>query len=452
VPVNFESLYEQAISAAQRQDYELAVELYDSAIDLDPSHADVYYKRGNALKSLGRLNAAVTSYTQAIDRKGDYAHAYCNLGVVQQALGLKSAALSSYDRSIVLDPADAVSHYNRALLNQELMQWEEALRSYDRAIDIDPQFADAQYNRAVTQLFCGDYTQGWRSFEWRWKNAQRLGIGEARDFSQPLWLGEHEIAGKRILLHCEGGLGDTLQFCRYAPLLATMGAIVYLEVQAPLREFLTQMKDVSRLIVKGEALPSFDFHCPLMSLPLAMKTTLESIPAAKSYLRADSDAVARWRARLNYSNRPRVGLVWSGSPDNAIDARRSINLSEWSHYLPSQCDYFCLQNHVRDTDVAVLSCNSAIRRFPPEEMDFASTAALCECMDVVVSVDTSLAHLGGALGRPTWILLSLVPDWRWLRDRDDSPWYPTAKLFRQRSAGNWREVFDQVAADLKRLG
>jgi hypothetical protein len=451
VSVNFESLYKQAISAAQRQDYELAVELYDSAIDLDPSHADVYFKRGNALKSLGRLNAAITSYTQAIDRKSDYARAYCNLGVVQQALGLTSAALSSYDRSIVLDPADAVSHYNRALLKQDLMQWGEALLSYDRAIDIDPQFADAQYNRAVTQLFCGDFTQGWRSFEWRWKNAQRLGIGEVRDFSQPLWLGGHEIAGKRILLHSEGGLGDTLQFCRYAPLLATMGATVHLEVQAPLRELLTQMKGVSRLVVKGEALPSFDFHCPLMSLPLAMNTTLESIPAAQSYLRADSDAVTRWRARLNRSKRPRVGLVWSGSPDNAIDARRSISLSEWSRYLPTQCDYFCLQNHVRDADMVVLSSNSIIRRFQPEEMDFASTAALCECMDVIVSVDTSIAHLGGALGRPTWILLPLVPDWRWFRDRDDSPWYPTAKLYRQRSAGNWSEVFDQIAAELNRL-
>jgi tetratricopeptide (TPR) repeat protein len=452
VPDNFESFYEQAISAAQRQDYELAVELYDSAIELDPSHADAYYKRGNALKSLGRLNAAIASYTQAIDRKNDYAYAYCNLGVVQQALGLTSAALSSYDRSIVLDPADAVSHYNRALLKQDLMQWEEALRSYDRAIDIDPQFADAQYNRAVTQLFCGDFSRGWRGFEWRWKNAQRLGIGEARDFSQPLWLGEHEIAGKRILLHSEGGLGDTLQFCRYAPLLATMGATVHLEVQAPLRELLTQVKSVSRLVAKGEALPSFDFHCPLMSLPLAMKTTLESIPAAQSYLRADSDAVTRWRARLNRSNRPRVGLVWSGSPDNAIDARRSISLLEWSRHLPSQCEYFCLQNQVRDADMAVLSCNSSIRRFQPEEMDFASTAALCECMDVIVSVDTSLAHLGGALGRPTWILLPLVPDWRWLRDRDDSPWYPTVKLYRQRSAGNWSEVFDRIAADLNHLG
>jgi Flp pilus assembly protein TadD len=451
VSSNFELLYTTALDAARGQHFERAVELYDAALQLNPAHAEALYKRGNALRSLGRMDAAIVSYRLAIDRKPDHAHAYCNLGVAQQALGMTSDALLSYDRAIALDPADPISHYNRALLMQDLLRWDQALRSYDRAIELNPRFADAQYNRAVTQLFCGDFKHGWRNYEWRWKNAQRLGFGAERGFSEPLWLGETDISGKRLLVHSEGGLGDTLQFCRYASLLAARGAVVYLEVQAPLRELLADLDGVSRLLVKGEAVPPFDLHCPLMSLPLAMQTTLDTIPFAAKYLHADFALVARWRALLKETDRPRVGIVWSGNPSNAIDRRRSISLSELQQHLPAQCEYFCLQTDVRKADADVLAAQSQIHRFDAGAMDFAATAALCECMDIVISVDTSIAHLSAALGRPTWLLLPLIPDWRWLRDRPDTPWYSSATLFRQTSAGNWDEVLTRVAAELRRM-
>ncbi len=363
---------------------------------------------------------------------------------------MAAEALSSYDQAIALDPSDAPTHYNRALLMQDYFRWDEVLDSYDRAISIDPGFADAQYNRSLALLFCGDFGRGLRSYEWRWKNAQRLGMGEPRNFTQPLWLGEERIAGKRLLLHSEGGLGDTLQFCRYIPLAAALGAIVYLEVQAPLLGLLANLEGVAQLIAKGAALPPFDHHCPLMSLPLAFKTTVDTVPAAPSYLHGDEAKVARWRTLLRERSGPRIGLAWSGNPDNTVDRRRSILLADWVQHLPLEFRYFCLQKDVRDSDKAILDSHPLITSFDGRLADFGDTAALCECMDLVISVDTSLAHLSGALGRRTWILLPFIPDWRWLRDRDDSPWYPTAKLYRQKAAGNWSEVLDRIAMDLRR--
>jgi len=446
---SFEAVYARAASAVAAGDFEGALGLYDQAIVLNPSHAEAYYKRGNTLKNLGRLEEAVDSYDQAIERRPDYAYAYCNLGVVQQALGRFNDALVSYEEAIELDPADAMAHYNRALLLQEASRWEEALVSYDRAVAINPEFADAQYNRALVLLFLGDFERGWRAYEWRWKNARRLVIGELREFSQPLWLGEESLAGKRLLLHSEAGLGDTLQFCRYAPLAAARGATVYIEVQPPLVRILANLEGVQPPIAKGSALPEFDYHCPMMSLPLAFKTTLETVPNAAQYLNTDRTRVAQQRALLQEVGRPRVGLVWSGNPNNTIDPRRKIRLTDLAAVLPREFQYFSLQKDVRTEDRAALEANTFIRPFDVTS-DFVDTAALCECMDVVITVDTSVAHLSAALGQRTWILLPFSPDWRWMREREDSPWYPSAKLYRQKVAGEWGEVFARVAADLRR--
>jgi Tfp pilus assembly protein PilF len=448
-PTPFDALYALATSAAEARDFGGAIELYDQAIALDPAHAEACYKRGNALKNAGQFEAAIASYNQAIEIRPDYSHAYCNRGVVQQSLGLSAAALSSYDRAIALEPTDAIAHYNRALLMQELSRQDEALASYDRAIQIEPLYADAQYNRSLALLSQGDFERGWRGFEWRWKNAQRLGIGAQRDFAQPLWLGEESIAGKRLLLHCEGGFGDSLQFCRYAKLCAGLGATVVLEVPPQLHGLLGNLAGVSQVIVAGSALPPFDYQCPLMSLPLAFRTTLDTIPAAPGYLHPDPAKVGHWRTLLGERTSPRVGLAWSGNPNYPADSRRSVALADWVAHLPPGFQYFRLQRHVRDADRKTLASNPIIASFADDLLDFDSTAALCELMDIIVSTDTSVPHLSGALGRPTWLLLPLNPDWRWLRDRSDSPWYPTARLYRQKSAGDWDEVFDRIAADLR---
>jgi tetratricopeptide (TPR) repeat protein len=448
-PNQFDTLYKQALSAAATRDFQRAIPLYDQAIALDPSRAEPYYKRANALKDLGRLGAALASYTEAIERKSDYAYAYCNRGVVQHSLGLLADALSSFDQALALEATDAMAHYNRALLLQDCSRWDEAVASYDQAIAINPGYADAHHNRSLTLLFQGDFENGWRGFEWRWENAQRLAIGEQRHAEQPLWLGEESIAGKRLLLHSEGGLGDTMQFCRYATTSAALGATVFLEVQPPLLGLLANLEGVSQLIGIGGTVPPFDYQCPLMSLPLAFKTTLDTIPAPAKYLHSDQDKVAQWHTVLGERKRPRVGLVWSGNPNNFIDHRRSIRLADWVARLPPEFEYYCLQKQVREADQAALE-SSPIFSFDDDSLDFVNTAALCECMDVVISVDTSIAHLSGALGQRTWVLLSFIPDWRWLLDRNDTPWYPAMKLYRQKAAGDWNEVFDRVAADLRR--
>jgi tetratricopeptide (TPR) repeat protein len=439
-----------AARCAAVQDFHRAIPLFDQAIALDPAPAEAHYQRANALRSAGRLEEALAGYDHAIARKEDYAHAYCNRGVVLQALGLREAALLSYDRAIVLDPTDAVAYYNRALLMQDWCRWSEALASYDRAIELNPQYADAQYNRSMVQLFLGDFESGWRGYEWRWVNAQRLNIGSPRALPGSRWLGEDDIAGKRILLYSEGGLGDTLQFCRYVASCARLGATVVLEAPEVLRELLGNLEGASQVIGTGRPLPALDYHCPLLSLPLAFKTTVDTIPAPMAYLRADQTKVARWCAALGERRRPRVGLVWSGNPNNPIDARRSIQLAGWVAQLPMGFDYYRLQTQVRDTDRVALDSNPQIISFDDGLLDFNNTAALCMCMDVVVTIDTSLAHLAGALGHRTWVLLPQTPDFRWMRDREDSPWYPSVKLYRQTVAGDWSGVFNRVAADLHR--
>jgi Flp pilus assembly protein TadD len=449
-PDAFDALYTRALSAAASKDFARAIPLYDQAIAASPSGAEPYYKRANALKDVGRLEEAVASYDRAIELKPDYAYAFCNRGVVQQKLGLLPQALSSLDKAIALEPTDAVAHYNRAMVLQDCSRWQEAAASYDQAIALDPEFSEAQYNRALTLLFLGDFARGWAAFEWRWNNARRLAIGEARSFQEPLWLADHNLAGKRLLLHSEAGLGDTLQFCRYAKLAAAQGATVLLEVQPPLVSLLAALEGVSQVLPSNGALPPFDYHCPLMSLPLAFNTTLDTIPAAPSYLRNDAARVEQWRKRLGERTRPRIGLTWSGNANQPIEPRRRIPLADWLPHLPREFEYFCLQKELREADRVARDSSGRIVSFDDDLPDFAATAALCECLDLVITVDTSLAHLSGALGQRTWVLLSFVPDWRWLLDRADCPWYPGMKLYRQQTAGDWSTVFARVASDLRR--
>src|SRR6185437_5672234 len=297
--------------------------------------------------------------------------------------------------------------------------------------------------------YLGDFQNGWQGYEWRWLNAQRLGIGAHRSFEQPLWSGTEPLQGKRLLVHSEAGLGDVIQFSRYASLCAARGATVVLETHAPLVNVLSSLEGVSAVLANGAALPDFDYHCPVMSLPLAFKTTLDTVPASPKYLHSPPAEVAQWRSRLGTRQRPRVGLTWSGNPRNPIDERRTIVLSNWLAHLPREFEYFRLQRDVREHDRKTLSSTELIASVD-ELQDFTTTAALCECMDVIITVDTSVAHLSAALGRKTWILLAHTPDWRWMRDRSDTPWYPSVRLYRQKIAADWAEVFAQVAADLRK--
>jgi hypothetical protein len=310
-------------------------------------------------------------------------------------------------------------------------------------------YGDAHWNLASCCLRVGDFERGWEEFEWR-PHADRS-RGGARKFEQPSWSGDADLVGKAVLLHAEQGFGDTIQFCRYVPLVAERGAKVILAVPPPLKPLLSGLDGADAVLTTGEPVRRFDMHCSLLSLPRAFATRASTIPAPLKLL-APPELIRKWEAKLGPRTRPRVGLVWSGNPSHTDDRNRSIPLSAMRTLFDLPVQLVSLQKDVRDDDQNVLAKHAAhIAHFGPEHPDFVETAALALLMDVIVSVDTAIAHLAASLARPTWILLPFIADWRWLMDRDDSPWYPTARLFRQPQTGDWNSVLQRVADELRQL-
>jgi Flp pilus assembly protein TadD len=439
------------LGALGRVDAALAA--VDTSIALHAEFAMTHRLRGDLLRTQGKLDAAAAAYGRAAVLLPRDAQIRIQHGNVLAMLDRMEEALRCYDEALAIDPSSATAHKQRGVALAVLQRHRDALRSLDRAVELTPESApesaDARYTRSVVMLATGDYERGFREHEWRWHSALTSSMRQRRSFAQPLWLGEESLDGRTILLYCEQGLGDTLQFCRYASLVAARGARVVLQVQRPLVELLRGLAGVAQVVAEDEPLPGFDCHCPLMTLPLAFKTLLESIPGPRGYLRADPARLAAWQRRLGGRDLPRVGLMWSGNPDNQIDRYRSFPLAAWLPHLPPGFRYYGLQRFVREEDRAALG-SGVVCDLSAEQHDFGDAAALCACMDLVVSVSTSIAHLSGALGLRTWVMLSEFADWPWLLGREDSPWYPTARLYRQASRGDWPGVFTRVAADLVR--
>jgi hypothetical protein len=318
---------------------------------------------------------------------------------------------------------------------------------------LEPDYVEAHWNDGLRLLLTGNLEQGWRAYEWRKQLSEPVA---ARTYPQPLWLGEQDISGKTLFIHWEQGFGDTIQFCRYAKLAETRGATVVMEVQRVLLGLLRRLSPTIELITPDKTPASFDYHCPLMSLPLAFGTTLETIPVEQHYLESEVASRAKWSARLEADSpgpktKPRIGIAWSGSPTHHHDHLRSIGLATCLPLFNLNADWVCLHKEIRDADRAALKLVNGLKFFGDELDDFNDTAALVDLMDLVISVDTGVAHLAGAMGKPVWILLPFSPDWRWLLDRDDSPWYPSAKLFRQPRPGDWADVIDQVSRALSHV-
>ena len=429
--------------------FQAALEAFDQAISLNPGFADAHNNRGNVLRELKNIPAAIDCFRKVIALNPAHAEAWNNLGNALIAQDSFQEALDSYGKAIAIKADYAEPYSNRGNVLRDLGRLQEAMQSYEQALALKPDYADAHWNHSLCLLLAGAWTQGWKKYEWRWKNAVLKKAKRA--FSPPLWRGEQALDGKTLLIHAEQGLGDTLQFCRYAPLLQGRGARVILEVQAPLQRLMAGLGGVAEVFVKGQALPAFDLHCPLLSLPLAVGTTPGDIPASMAYLAAPAASKAHWQQRLGMHAGLRVGLVWSGNPEHTNDCNRSILLAEMVRHLPAGVEYISLQKEIRAQDSGTLADNPQIRRFDSEIVDFTDTAALCELVDVVISVDTSVAHLAGALGRPVWIALPFNPDWRWMLERSDSPWYDSVTLYRQQTAGQWGPVLERMAADLGRL-
>ena len=468
---------------ALKRDQE-ALESFDKALELKPGDADALHQRANALLTLGRAQDALSAVDQVLALIPRHPQARLNRGLALAALERHGEALAEFDGALALLPGNPAAHYNRGislfsagryeeavaaydsalsiapdhvkawnnrgLALQALNRHAEALTSFSRALEIRKDYADAHFNQALALLTIGDFRRGFEKYEWRW---QRTGMpAHGRNYGRPLWLGEYPLQRKTILLHAEQGLGDTIQFARYVPLLARMGAKVVLEVQAQLAALLGRLEGAASVVARGEPLPPFDVHCPLGSLPLALKTEPATIPAEASYLKGDDARIAKWRMRIGALERPRVALAWAGNAQHINDRNRSIALSRlaslWSAASPR---FIGIQRELRGEDGELLAREPRVMQIGAELDDFADTAAVIALVDLVVSVDTSVAHLAGAMGRPVWILLPFSPDWRWALAGESSPWYPTARLFRQPTLGDWDSVIERVRRELDRF-
>lgn len=423
-----------------------AVASYRSALLLAPDHPEILYNLANACLELGRVDEALANYDDALAKNPGHVGALVNRGNTLLRFNRPAEAISSYDKALAAMPGHPQILTNRGHALRRLDRPFEALADFEAALGAGPDFPEAHFEAAMTRLTLGDFDAGWRAYEWRWRTGAFA--RQRRQLQAPLWLGDAPVSGKTILLHAEQGFGDTIQFIRYAALLASRGAKVVCEVQPELKPLLSQFEDIG-IIAAGEPLPPFDLHCPMLSLPLAFGTTPATIPASIPYLTAPVERLAHWRDRLPAGLR-RAGFVWSGSPSHKNDRNRSIPLARLAALFedpPLRC--FSLQSELRDADSEVLRGLPNPVHLGGELRDFADTAAVISLLDVVISVDTAVAHLAGALGKPVVILLPYAADFRWMRNRDDTPWYPTAKLFRQPAFGDWDSVVARLRDELR---
>jgi tetratricopeptide (TPR) repeat protein len=462
-----------------------ALASFDRAITLRPDFAAAHNNRGLVLQDRGWYGAAAASYQQALELQPNYAEAHNNLGTVQCELGEPAAALASCRLALQLqprmpgvhgnlanalrdlerpeealaaselaireDPASAANHCHRGNALHDLGDIPKAIASYDQAIECDSRYALAQFNKGLCLLLLGDFARGFPQYEWR----KRLAGADAAPPAGRVWSGNEEIAGNTLLIHADQALGDTIQFCRYAKVAERRGARVVLAVQPQLRALLAGLSPTIRIIGRGEPVSAeYDYHCALMSLPLAFRATLADVPAAVPYLGAEPQRIDRWRSWLGTTGF-KVGIAWQGSR-NRIDVGRSVPLEMFTRLatIPG-VRLISLQK-----GAAIEQLRAADGQLPAElpgdSLDegpqaFLDSAAMMVSLDLIITCDTALAHLAGALGRPTWVALKRIPDWRWLLDRGDSPWYPTVRLFRQPRRGDWESVFAAIHAELARL-
>ena len=384
-----------------------ALTAFDQALALEPRFLGARANRGNALARLRRLDEALAQHDAVLALQPNHAESHYNRGTVLASLGRQPEAIAAYDRALTLRPNYIKALTNRAVALQACNRFQESLTSLDQVLAIDKGNADAHHNQALALLTLGEYRRGFEQYEWRW---QRGGMPARRKFGKPLWLGEYPLARKTVLLHAEQGLGDTVQFVRYAPLLARSGAKAVLEVQPELTGLLARVAGVAGVVARGEPLPDYDVHCPVGSLPRALRTEVATIPAEIPYLTASEERIAKWRERIESSPSPRIALAWAGSAAHANDRNRSIELSRLSPLLSlEQVSFVSIQRELRSEDADVLARTPRLTHIGDALDDFEDSAAVAALVDVVISVDTSVVHLAGAMGRPTWIFCRSVP-------------------------------------------
>jgi len=477
----------QVLHALKRNDE--AVECLDKARALDGNNLAILNQHANALLSLGRTEEALAEFQELLARAPQHAEARLNCGIAYAALGRHEQAVTEFDAALTAMPGHPGVHYNRGLALHELGRYAAALEAHDRALASAPEHAgawlhrgralaalnrldealtsyakaraagkdhpDIQFSEALALLARGDYRSGFEKYEARWR---RSGMPAPQSRKGPLWLGDYALARKTVLLHAEQGLGDTIQFARYVPLLAATGTKIVLEVQSELTALLARLDGGAQIIARGETPPPFDVHCPLGSLPLALRTEPDSVPAQIPYLSADDGSLAKWSVRIGALARPRIAIAWSGNPSHYNDRNRSLafaRLAPLFAHPAAQAGggarFISIQRDVRAEDAPGLAAETCVTHIGGDLQNFTDTAAAVALADLVISADTAVAHLAGAMGRPLWVLVPFAPDWRWTLNGEASPWYPTARLFRQTALGDWDGVIARVAGELARF-
>jgi len=447
-PDDFKLHFGLGVALHETGELAAAAASYRYALQLNPNFASGYTNLGALCQELGDLDTAAGLQRQALALNPGLLDAHVNLGVVLSKQGDTAGAMACYRYVLTQDPRHAAAHCNLGFAQAKQGNLKAAEESYLHALACQPNLAIARVCLAATHLIQGNFSAGWREYESRWNTGEFRAF--RRTFAQPLWRGE-PLQGARILLHAEQGLGDTIQFVRYAPAVAARGGEVLLEVQSPLRRFLANIPGVAQTFTRGEPLPEFTWQCPLLSLPLAFHTELTSIPADVPYLRPDPVEVEAWSRRLQ-GDGLRIGITWAGNPKHSRDRQRSIALAQLEPLTQVKgTTFYSLQKGDAAAQIRDLPATMKVHDLDAAVKDFADTAALVANLDLVISVDTAPAHLAGAMGKPVWILLHCMPDWRWLLEREDSLWYPTARLFRQTTPDNWKPVIERLRLELERM-
>lgn len=446
----FEGLHDLGLALASTGSALDGVKSLEEAAKLNPHSAELFYNIGRTYHDLKLTDKALKFYQKAIGIDPKFAKALVNQGILFHDQKRYQESLTSFDTALTIDPLFADAWLNKGFCLHSLMLLDEAVFAYEKAIALDPNLAEAHFNLGLTLLLQGKLEQGFQAYEWRWKCKEFL--SRVREFEEPQWKGDFDLKGKRILLHNEQGLGDAIQFSRYTKVLESHGAKVLLEVDKSLFGLFSDLGGVEQLIEKGQPLPPFDCHSPLMSLPLALNTELENIPKFQKYLMASHTKKVGWQRRLGEKDIPRIGIVWSSFSTHSRDSDRSLPLETFIQAFPQgQFELISLQQKMKDRDNSCLVSRGDIKFFGGDIKDFSDTAAIIDCLDLLITVDTSVAHLGGALGKETWILLPYCPDWRWLVNMNTSPWYPSVQLFRQSQNEDWDKVIQKIAIALKNL-
>lgn len=428
------------------EQYQEAIPYFDTAIRLDARNEEAFFGRGLSYLGLKQFEAAYADFLAATQIKPSYCNAYINMGIALRNLGRLDEALDAYQLALSLNNQNPEALNNKGLLLVDMQRFDEALACYQQAIKFAPDFDEAYWNQSHLHLLLGDYKQGWPLYEYRWKTVQKASY---RNLNKPLWLGKESIAGKTLLIYPEQGQGDFIQFFRYVADVEKLGAKVILEVPPSLMALVEEMHLGCMLMKSGDIVRDYDYHCPIMSLPLAFKTELETIPSPISYLTASQEKIKQWATRINQEDF-NVGLVWSGASGHQHDHLRSIALEKLLPILTLPAEFHALQKEIRETDQQAMKRMDNLKTYQSLLSDFSETAALIAHMDLVVTVDTSVAHLAGAMGKTCWLLLPYSPDFRWLLERTDSPWYPTMTLFRQSIFNDWSSVIEDVRQQLLR--